>query len=80
MKPRLLANPQAGQYPVLEGLEWIEQTTANDVTMIFFAGYGKLDQHGDYYCLPKDFKPWHYTSRVSYDAIYSVVARRPVPD
>jgi uncharacterized caspase-like protein len=77
VKTRLRTNEQADQDAVLEGLEWIEQqSTANDVAMVFFAGHGKLNQHGDYYFLPKDFKPWRYTSSaVSYDAIRNTVAR-----
>ncbi len=77
VKTRLRTNENADQDAVLEGLEWIEQqSTANDVAMVFFAGHGKLNQHGDYYFLPKDFKPWRYTSSaVSYDAIRNTVAR-----
>jgi WD40 repeat protein len=77
VKTRLMTNGQADQNTVLEGLEWIEQqSTANDVAMVFLAGHGKLDAHGDYYFLPKDFKPWRYTSSgVSYDAIRKTVAR-----
>jgi WD40 repeat protein len=77
VKTRLMTNGQADQNTVLEGLEWIEQqSTANDVAMVFLAGHGKLDTHGDYYFLPKDFKPWRYTSSgVSYDAIRKTVAR-----
>ncbi|CAK8721830.1 hypothetical protein GKODMF_13425 [Candidatus Electrothrix gigas] len=77
VKTRLRTNEQADQDAVLEGLEWIDQeTTNNDVAMVFFAGHGKLDSHGDYYFLPKDFTPWRYTSSaVSYDAIRRTVAR-----
>ncbi len=77
IKTRLRTNGQADQDAVLDGLEWIErQTTANDVAMVFFAGHGKLDPHEDYYFLPKDFKPWHYTSSaVSYTNISNAVSR-----
>lgn len=77
VKHRVLTNEQADQDAVLEGLEWIEQqTTNNDVAMVFLAGHGKLDAHDDYYFLPKDFKPWHYTrSGVSCTAISNAVSR-----
>jgi WD40 repeat protein len=77
VKTRLRTNEQADQDAVLQGLEWIDQqTTPNDVAMVFLAGHGKLDSHGDYYFLPRDFTPWRYTSSaVSYDAIRRTVAR-----
>ncbi|WP_417914691.1 caspase family protein [Candidatus Electronema sp. JM] len=77
VKLRPLLNRDADKDAVVEGLEWIkEKTTDNDVAMVFLAGHGKLDQHGDYYFLPKDFKPWHYTSSgVSYDIIRRTVSR-----
>ena len=77
VKPRVLTNAQADRTAVLEGLEWIEQQTANsDVAMVFLAGHGKLDAREDYYFLPRDFKPWHYVSSgVPYHAINSTVSR-----
>lgn len=77
VKPRVLTNAQADRTAVLEGLEWIEQQTANsDVAMVFMAGHGKLDAKEDYYFLPRDFKPWRYVSSgVPYHAINSTVSR-----
>lgn len=77
IKLRLLTNGQADRGTVLDGLDWIErETTTNDVAMVFLAGHGKLDSRGDYYFLPKDFEPGHYSrSGVSYDAIRRTVSR-----
>lgn len=47
--------PDATSDDVLDGLEWLgQQTTAQDVAMLFLAGHGLNDENGHYYFLPKD--------------------------
>jgi uncharacterized caspase-like protein len=50
---KLLTNEKATKDEVLDGLDWIrQQTTSNDVAMIFFAGHGINDQNNYYYFCP----------------------------
>lgn len=55
---KLLTNEQATKDEVLDGLDWIRQeTTANDVAMVFFAGHGVNDQNNYYYYCPYNVDP-----------------------
>jgi len=50
---KLLTDKQAMRDAVLSGLKWLrEQTTPNDVAVLFLAGHGVNDTDGSYYFLP----------------------------
>lgn len=55
---KLLTNEKATKDDVLDGLDWIRQeTTNNDVAMVFFAGHGVNDQNNYYYYCPYNVDP-----------------------
>ncbi len=55
---KLLTNEKATKDDVLDGLDWIRQeTTNNDVAMVFFAGHGINDQNNYYYFCPYNVDP-----------------------
>ncbi len=55
---KLLTNEKATKDDVLDGLDWIRQeTTSNDVAMVFFAGHGVNDQNNYYYFCPYNVDP-----------------------
>ena len=55
---KLLTNEKATKDDVLDGLDWIRQeTTSNDVAMVFFAGHGINDQNNYYYFCPYNVDP-----------------------
>jgi WD40 repeat protein len=55
---KLLTNEKATKDDVLDGLDWIRQeTTFNDVAMVFFAGHGINDQNNYYYFCPYNVDP-----------------------
>lgn len=55
---RVLTDEGATRDDILDGLEWIErQVTNNDVGMVFLAGHGINDDHGDYVFLPHNADP-----------------------
>jgi WD40 repeat protein len=55
---KLLTNEKASKDDVLDGLDWIRQeTTYNDVAMVFFAGHGVNDQNNYYYYCPYNVDP-----------------------
>lgn len=55
---KLLTNEKATKDDVLDGLDWIRQeTTYNDVAMVFFAGHGVNDQNNYYYYCPYNVDP-----------------------
>lgn len=55
---KLLTNEKATKDDVLDGLDWIRQeTTNNDVAMVFFAGHGVNDQNNYYYFCPYNVDP-----------------------
>ena len=55
---KLLTNEKATKDDVLDGLDWIRQeTTSNDVAMVFFAGHGVNDQNNYYYLCPYNVDP-----------------------
>ena len=52
---KLLTNENATRDEILLGLQWIRNnTTRDDFAMVFLAGHGKNDDHGDFYFLPID--------------------------
>ncbi len=54
---KVLTNKAATKDAILDGLEWLErETTAKDITILFIAGHGVNDDHGEYYFLPGDTK------------------------
>ncbi|VFN03096.1 MAG: WD domain-containing protein, G-beta repeat-containing protein, partial [Candidatus Kentron sp. G] len=55
VETRLLTDRQADKDSVLDGLDWlIQESTQNDVSVIFVAGHGMKDGGGNYYFLPHD--------------------------
>jgi WD40 repeat protein len=55
---KLLTNEKATKDDVLDGLDWIRQeTTSNDVAMVFLAGHGVNDQNNYYYFCPYNVDP-----------------------
>ncbi len=55
---RVLADHQATQDAILEGLDWIlKESTQKDLSVIFVAGHGLKDDRGNYYFLPHDGNP-----------------------
>ena len=50
---KMLTDAEATKANILEGLEWLEQqTTRNDLAVVFLAGHGVNDKNGLYYFLP----------------------------
>ncbi len=52
---RVLINEDADKDSILDALEWLErETTTKDIAILFLAGHGVNDDHGEYYFLPGD--------------------------
>jgi hypothetical protein len=55
---RVLTDDQATQDDILDGLDWIlKASTQKDLSVIFVAGHGLMDDRGNYYFLPYDGDP-----------------------
>jgi caspase domain-containing protein/WD40 domain-containing protein len=73
---KLLADEEATKGDILDGLDWIlEETTQQDVAMVFLAGHGVNDAYGDYYYLSQNtnLKKLRRTA-VAYNDIKTTVA------
>jgi len=56
--PRLLEDKEATRDEILKGLDWLEEnTTKQDVAVVFLAGHGMNDKFGEYYFLAQDSDP-----------------------
>ena len=56
--PRLLEDKEATRDEILKGLDWLEEnTTPQDVAVVFLAGHGINDKFGEYYFLAQDSDP-----------------------
>jgi len=54
---KVLTDAEATKANILEGLDWLEQeTTRNDLAVVFLAGHGVNDKSGVYYFLPVNAK------------------------
>lgn len=50
---KVLTDTEATKLNILEGLDWLEQTTTrSDLAVVFLAGHGVNDKNGVYYFLP----------------------------
>ena len=72
---RLLTDAEATARNILNGMDWLAQsTTQHDVAMLFFSAHDYRDQRDGYYLVPHDFDPVHLRSTaVSYAEIHHLV-------
>jgi hypothetical protein len=58
INPQILTNENATKEKILDGLDWIERTSLqNDVSIIFIAGHGGVDNRDNYYFFPYEANP-----------------------
>lgn len=59
---RVLTDQEATKDNIVDGLDWVrQQTSANDVAVVFLSGHGMNDDNGSYFFVPVNFDPQHTT-------------------
>lgn len=55
---KLIVDGDATRASILDGLDWLEHAvTSHDIGIVYLAGHGWTDEHGDFWYLPADATP-----------------------
>ncbi len=58
IKYKLLVNDKANRDSIINNLTWLErESRQDDISIIYFAGHGEIDNRNKFYLLPYDAKP-----------------------